>query len=500
MQRWGKFAIPCGIVGIVLAIAIVLSLFEPQYKSESILQIRTQRPMVVARVEDGGYSEFVETQKHLLKSIPVLNKVLANPEVARMPELRRERDPRVWIEKNLEVRPIGRSDLFSVAYQGPNPENCRLVVDTVVQAYFALQSTQSNDQIRKLLGVLRDLKEEQLAKVSRLEKQLQESAKKLSTESAFLIDPSGHGLLEINPTLRDLQQRLGQAEVDRHLIEAQVKAIDEDGESPAPTEKEIDEAVAASQEVLDIEQKIGRTRKELGKLQPNSANYKTAETAIREYESELKSVQETVRQALVEQYDEKVKAARHEGLSRVREVVREHRVREETLRTKVEEERRKVEGKAGGRYELEFLRNDLARAKQVAEKIEDRDFALTIEYLSPQRPEQVSVIQPAEVPPAPLQAYPLKQLTLASLAGFFLPLAVFGIFELLSNRLYRADQLQDSTKLTLVGEIAALPSRPLLTYAAQSDDIFASERSLRRASNPCGPSSPYPPSGPTWRY
>jgi capsular exopolysaccharide synthesis family protein len=55
-------------------------------------------------------------------------------------------------------------------------------------------------------------------------------------------------------------------------------------------------------------------------------------------------------------------------------------------------------------------------------------------------------------------------MAMAGLAGLLLPLAAFGLFELLSRRLYQSNQLQDTSQLTVVSEIAALPARPLLSY------------------------------------
>jgi capsular exopolysaccharide synthesis family protein len=55
-------------------------------------------------------------------------------------------------------------------------------------------------------------------------------------------------------------------------------------------------------------------------------------------------------------------------------------------------------------------------------------------------------------------------MAMAGLVGLVLPLGAFGLFELLSRRLYQSNQLQDTSQLTLVSEIAALPSRPLLSY------------------------------------
>jgi succinoglycan biosynthesis transport protein ExoP len=144
----------------------------------------------------------------------------------------------------------------------------------------------------------------------------------------------------------------------------------------------------------------------------------------------------------------------------------EYEMQEKALRTRLDEERRKIESQTGNQYKLEFLTNDLARAKEVADKIEDRIFALRIEYLSPHRPEQVFVRHLAEIPRSPIEAYPFKSLGMAGLVGLLFPFAAFAAFELLSRRLYKTNQFQDQSQLALVGEVAVLPSRPMLSYGS----------------------------------
>jgi succinoglycan biosynthesis transport protein ExoP len=466
VRRWGKIAIPLGIVMMLLATGIVFYLFEPVYRAEALLQIKKQRPMVAVKIDDSGSTEFVETQKHLLKSAPVLNKVVAHPQVSRMAEAKRKYpdDSRRWIEEQLEVKAVGRSDLFTVAFQGPDAENARIIVDAVVQAYFSIQSSQSDDQITDLLEVLRREKDVQLEKVSRLEKLLQETAKRYSGDAAVIVDPTGRGVFEINPALRALEQQLTQSEFERQLIQAQLKAFEGQLEPPLPGEADLTQAIAASPSVSAWEAKIDELRKELIVLQPKSDIAKAVAQKIQEYEINLQEARRTERERLVKQNNEQLKAAQKDRMSQAHALVREYQIREETVRARLDEERRKLEGKAGGQFELEFLRNDLARAKDVANRIEDRIFALSVEFLSPQRPEQVLVIHPAEAAKTPVQLYPLKHLALASMGGLFLPLLIFGAFELFSRRLYQSDQLQGGTQLALVGEIAALPARPLLAH------------------------------------
>ncbi len=465
-QRWGRIAIPLGLLLMAAAVGVVMYLFEPQYRAEALLQIKRQRPVVAVRIDDAVSTEFVETQKYLLRSAPVLNKVVADESIQRMAESKQKYpdDPRKWIDENLEIAAIGRSDLFRVAFQSPSAENARIIVDAIVQAYFTVQSTQSNTQITELLVLLRREKERQVEEVKRLEDILQATAKKYSGEASLIVDPTGRTAFEINPALRALEQQLTEAEIQRQLLQAQLKAFEGESEVPTIPEADLSAAVDSSVTVSAWIEKIDQLREKLVVLAPQSDAAKAEEKRLLQYEVNLQEARKKEHERLVTQNKEHFSTARDDRLKEGQALVRDFEIREQSIRARLEEERRKLEGKAGGQFELEFIRNDLARAKDVANRIEDRIFALSLEFLSPERPEQVLVIQPAEAAKTPLQIYPLKHLAMASMGGLFLPFLIFLAYELLSRRLYCSDQLRMKPQLALVGEVSALPARPLLAH------------------------------------
>jgi capsular exopolysaccharide synthesis family protein len=466
--RWGKLAIPLGLLTMALGIGLVLYLFEPQYRAEALLQIKKQRPMVAIPIDRGESDEFVETQKQLLRSPMVLTRVLAKPEIARMPELRREEDPKKWLEKRLEVKSIGRSELIGVGYQGPNPENAKTIVDGVVNAYLSLQESDTRKQVGSLLEALEKVKQEQVANVKVLEDKVQKLAKQYSGDSAIIVKPNGQSLFELSPAVLGLQQRLTETEFNRQMAAIQIKAFEEGGPRPVVPlpQAELDKLIAAAPQVVDLKKQIFVTDRGLKLLKKDSAYYAKAEKSLHELETQLEETRQQVREALIEEYKNNALAGASDELARIKALHGEYQVQETALRNRLDEERRKIESQTGNQYQLEFLTNDLARAKQVADKIEDRMFALRIEYLSDNRPEQVLPRYFADVPRAPVEEFPLKSTAMAGLLGLFFPFAAFGIYELLSRRLYQSRQLQDHTRLNLIGEVAALPSRPLLSFGS----------------------------------
>ncbi|MEX0713602.1 MAG: hypothetical protein WD278_14690, partial [Pirellulales bacterium] len=102
----------------VLAVAATWLIFEPKYEASAWLQIEEKRPFIAFPASDSESKLFVQTQVELIKSPLVLGEVLANPKIARLPEVRAAADaPFDWLSENLTVKPVGRSSLFQIAFK-----------------------------------------------------------------------------------------------------------------------------------------------------------------------------------------------------------------------------------------------------------------------------------------------------------------------------------------------------------------------------------------------
>jgi capsular exopolysaccharide synthesis family protein len=463
LRRWFKFALPLGILLTSLGVTGVMLSFKREYRSEAWVQISKHRPIVAFKIDESS-ADFVETQKQLLRSPPVLANVLSRPEVARLPDIQKAKDARKWIEQQMEVTPLGRSELYAVAFRSSDPEQSRIIVDAIVQSYFSLQAFQSSRQVSKLVEVLQLEKERQVARVTNLEERISELAKKNADGSSLIVNPYRPTLVDVNPLYQTLQQRLAETEAERQMHEAQIAVFQElGGESPLAN-SDLDRAVAELPDVVRLEGKAEAARKSLSALRPESNAYTDAQRNLTNWEHQIKAARINGREDLLKAHKDQASSLREDRLAQYKAQSREYEIRENKLKEQIDAERRKLEHKTGNRYELEFLTSDLNRAKEVFQKLEDRVFALSIEYLSPDRPEQVQVIHPAEAPAAPVQAYPFKQLAIVSCLAFALPYVVFGAFELRARRMYDASELFDNGQLKMVSEIASIPARPLLAH------------------------------------
>ncbi len=343
VRRWAKIAVPVGLLCAVVAGTAVWYFFEHEYRAEALLQIRTQRPVVAVKIDDGYSAEFVETQKQLLGSQPVLAKALSRPELTRMPELRpgeRSEDPRQWVQKQLEVKPLGRSDLFTVAFRGPNAENAQRILDAIIQSYFTLQTARSGEQIGELLKTLRNERDSQLEKVRTLEKKLNEEARKLAADSALVISTTGPSLFETNPAYQRLQDRLAETESEHQLLDAQIKVFEEQAGQQELLDSELQQAVEQSPEVAALLAKIDRAQKELTVFTTGSESQRGVQRRLEDYEKQLKDARVDVRKRLVELNKDRWAAARNDQLAQLQANKREYEIREQGLHERIREERK----------------------------------------------------------------------------------------------------------------------------------------------------------------
>jgi capsular exopolysaccharide synthesis family protein len=138
----------------------------------------------------------------------------------------------------------------------------------------------------------------------------------------------------------------------------------------------------------------------------------------------------------------------------------------EMWRKRYDEERKEMQQASGETLELEFAREDLARAADVFSKIAQRVVELRTEQGAPAR---VTPLQEqAELPRVPVQSIPYKQIILAVLASLALPFGLVVLWERIVRRVTDAEQLEEQSSLGVIGEVARLPVRTSLANGSSS--------------------------------
>jgi capsular exopolysaccharide synthesis family protein len=109
-----------------------------------------------------------------------------------------------------------------------------------------------------------------------------------------------------------------------------------------------------------------------------------------------------------------------------------------------------------GTLDIEFRRAELMRAESVLERISNRAVALQTEQRAPDR---VILRQRARTPLHPISSYPLKEILIAMVVGFAIPIGLAVLIEAARPKVNSGESLQRNVHLNVLGEVARLPAR-----------------------------------------
>jgi capsular exopolysaccharide synthesis family protein len=305
--------------------------------------------------------------------------------------------------------------------------------------------------------------------------------------------------------LADLQGRLVSAQVERTLLDARIKAAEEEldakrnetdstrgalGELTSKQDAAVCDAMAdkfieASPEIQRQKMIIadkrwrladGLQRSVKGKQSPAykrlAEEIESNEQMLDQLRAEMKP--RAIRDAEVSLMAKRTEAGsahverRIEELAKMRSDREAAHVMEQMLKERYEEQRKQVEQGNGETMELGFKRDELTRAEKVFELIAQRALQLQTERGAPAR---VTLMQAAELPGIPVEVFPYRNLTLAVLACLCLPFALAVAWERLVGRVSDSLSLERQSHISVLGEIAHLPARTPVAHNSASGRI-----------------------------
>ncbi len=267
--------------------------------------------------------------------------------------------------------------------------------------------------------------------------------------------------------LAALEERLTVVEVEREVLDAQYKAA-----SQAVTQKQdvqvpsmaLEQAVATDAEVSAMTTEMTRQRLLLREYEHASAQpqqvdaVKKLNKRIAALEKDLDQRKDEVRKLRTKDLQQNVSKDRRVALQELKAKVDSQRMLEKGLRERLESGRGEMEKFGDQALNLEFARSEMERAEEVYRRISDRTTALQTEQSAQAR---VSLWSPAAAPTVPLTT-PVKFVAAVAGACFSIPFALALLWELRVRRISSVDQIQDETRLPVLGEITSLPARSVL--------------------------------------
>ena len=465
IRLWSRVAGPIALLLTALSVIAVWHFVKPKYRASAWIHIEDLAPYVVKPTE--FYSErmsmrFVETQIELIRSPLVLAPVVSKPEVLAVAELRDQDNPLVYLSRKLDVAGVGKSQLYEVRFLARDPHESALVVNAVMDSYFRIRQEDASVRSQRVIELLEQEKERRAREVERLRGTMRELGQELYGAEDFR--PGAGQAMVLSHPLHSLRERLSTTEVERRVLEAQLKANEElvqDSEievSALMVELELNRHPSMQR----LRAQISATEAEMDALETASARgkndpaYRRSLDAIERLQRRLAETRAEVRPKIVETVTALAEHKRSDALRAMRSKVEGLLATEKSLTLKMRSEIGRLNQTGNKSLEFEFARAELVREEDVYDQIANRALTMKAEMRAPAR---VEFLKRAEPPATPVEKLPWRQMLIAGFASLFAPFALALIWERSVRRVRDTRELSDFSQLGVLGEVAKLPTR-----------------------------------------
>lgn len=468
--QWWKLMLPISLAALAISLGIILYLFEPQYRSTAMLQVRSFQPFVVfpdgaQLADEDNARKFMMTQIEFLRSPVVIGDALAAPGIAELPELVRRRDKAEWLaNKGLEIRQRGHSEILEVAFAASDPRNAQKVVNAVLEAYMnVLQDEKSgqSEDIKRILRESRDLREEEI-------RELQDY---IRTLQADLVTNDPSPLSSIRPTdivvsenpLKGVQENLNQAQIEEEILLAQVRAIEESTAGPGIKVADvlIDAKIDERPEVQNLIEQLNGLQAELDQMAraypqgESDPRYQRSAAELERLQARLKSLRDASRPRIEAEMQALASFERQSQLSSLRTELATQRLVVQKMRENYQSLVGDLRRTGSQSLTLQMSQRKLEQRQHVLDQITERIEHLETETSAPDR---VTVFSKPTLPAVAKEMLPWKPLLIACVASLGIPFGIGLLWERSVRRVTSVEQLKRGS-VPVVGEIARLPLR-----------------------------------------
>jgi capsular exopolysaccharide synthesis family protein len=460
--RCWRTVLPLAMLLAGLAGAVVWARFRPTYQASAWLQIQQSSPYLAFAMREGHdeVGRFFETQTELIRSPIVLEQVAADPDVARISGIDSLQDRIEWLHDGLAVRPVGRSELWTVSYEDYSPRGAAEIVNAVVDAYVRQRETQEAKHNQRVLELLEQERTRRTAELGRMRQEVRGVSQQMTPGERLAegVDPSLRGL---DPTV-DMQRQLVSLAVEQEVLQAQITAMEESQGKRAvrvPAEM-LARAVDEDPEVQRLKRSISTERAKLEEVKrvlvrgENDPAYRALERRIAGDEAALARLRTDLRKDQHGELEQRVLEKQRDEVAALRLELQAREVRQRILRERYRDELPKAQAGSERSLDLQFRRAELNQAQQVLDLITMRAAQLRTEQQAPSR---VVLLKRAAEPVSPVRAFPYRNFGLATFGAFCFPFVLVVFRERVLRRIIEPAELEHETQLPVLGEIARLP-------------------------------------------
>jgi capsular exopolysaccharide synthesis family protein len=446
------------------------------------------------------FSAYQRTQIALVKSREVLTAAISNKafvpdherigagndntanvvDVSELSMIRTLRDKRGsdevvnWLERELQVDFSVGPELLRIALSGDQPEELKILVAAVRDAYLKKIVENENTESNKHLDYMEKLAKQFADDVTRKRNNLRKVSELLGTNDsnamATIRNMNEVTLSRLRGELLDAQSELRKAEVEAAGFDkdAQVPGQALPGDKPSPR----GEITVPDRMVDDLIKNDPQGRAVLDRKLKTEANMRDTQGLFRDgdknpiveryrqelagAEAELAALRASIRPQLQKEFAQKAKEEKEKNNAALQQRIDLLRRYEAKLLDEVKNYESKIKKIGTTTLETESYKAELIQAEDLSRRATTQFEALKVERKAPDR---ITKQEPAYASHPDEQKRRLVATSVAGGGSLFLVLFVIAWWELRRQRVSSVDEVVHSLGMKLMGTVPALPSR-----------------------------------------
>jgi capsular exopolysaccharide synthesis family protein len=461
-RRW-LLASLLGIVAAAVTAAAVWVFLPPGNHTAYIrLNMPMKRETVLFPSAESGneFLSFQRTQMTLLKSRLVLNATLKDPRVAKLDWLATTDSINTveWLEKEIKVDLTDGPELPRVTMTGENPDQLKILVSAVVDAYLAEVVGKQAARRQARLDLLQEISDRYKQRLKRIQDARSALANAIGADKEAVIALKQQ-LAEQQLALARQEFLKVEAELRRIRLEAKTLELKQDTNVQIPGEL-VDATIEKElQALLDERSKLEARLKTAFEAVPDDTN-----PTIKKYRAEIHA-----KNLVIEEQRKKLRPDVTARLLKLTQgdtkgrlaLTREQIAFNEEFRDVLAQEIERLEGGqknlTKNALDLDSSQNDLDLAKAGVARVAAEIDKETVEAPAPPR---VSRLEPDVVVVSPNETIrKMKAAGIGAGAALAVVLLLVALLEFRAGRLDSADEVVRGLGLNLVGSLPAAPRR-----------------------------------------
>jgi capsular exopolysaccharide synthesis family protein len=454
-------------VGLVLGSAAATAtwlLLPAKYTAFALLQVASAEQSLLPdnRSQLDPDRAFENTQVALIKSRPIILAALRRPKVGDLGIVREKTDPATWLEEELQVSFLDKTEILRISLTGTNPEEVTVLVNAVKDAYLEeAVNARRNEKLARLdeLENICRSSEETMRSQKAVLRQLAETLK--SSDSQALTFKQKMAIEKYAALEKELSQVQSQLRTAQVTLAVQAASKESGEDMPVP-----DHLV---EQALDAHPLVQEKMKDVHLVESAAAQaarvYKAGHPNLSKFEADLKAAKEELakardaeRPSIVKRLREQMRDTSEAKRQQTKEQVAIWEQQRDLLDAEVTRLRDEA-GKIGiNSLELELKRAEIEQVDGVLKRLREERERLRIEVQSTKH--RVIPLHPAETPE---KAEPARRRTtaFAGFAGLFLGLFGVSFWESRHRRIVTKDEIVNDLGLRVLGALPAMHGRRL---------------------------------------